>query len=82
MSIYVKMVDNFMSGWGDADGKTNLYVVECDTQSQATQIKNAAAQRSEMSSIRQLVKCPKGDTRTLVSLKQFADLGEIWTGAL
>ena len=80
MSIYVKMNDNFMSGWGDADGKTNVYVVECHGQEQVDQIVKAAKARPEMSRIAVVMNCPKDNKGQLVSLKQFADLGEIWTG--
>lgn len=30
MSCYVTMTDNFMSGWGDAEGKINKLSIECD----------------------------------------------------
>lgn len=79
MSIYVKMVDKFMSGWGRAECKTSLYVIECDTQAQADQIKRAAGYRSEMTRIKQVAHCPKSNGGNYVSVSHFNDLGEVWT---
>ncbi len=80
MTVYVKMEDTFFSGWGRSEGKTNLFVVECDTQEQADQICKAAAGRSEMGTTRQLEHCPKDSHQVLVSLEHFNNLGPIWTG--
>ena len=32
---YVTMIDNFMSGWGMAKGKTNRLVITCETMTEA-----------------------------------------------
>ena len=80
MSIYVGMTDTFMSGWGDAEGRTNRYVVECDTEIQAQQIEKAARARDEMKRIKRTCHQPKSTGGMLVTLAQFNDLGEIWTG--
>ena len=72
------MKDNFMSGWGPAEGKTNLYEVECDTLEQQEQIENAAESRSEMSDI----KLKRNETReyegVLISRVHYDDLGGVW----
>ena len=81
MSIYVKMKDCFFSGWGRSEGKVNLYVIECDTQAQAKQIKRAAGQRGEMTQVKILGHCPKGSHHVLVTCEHFNDLGSIWTGS-
>jgi len=44
---YVTMTDKFMSGWGQAHGKINKMVVECDTYEEAAQIERGpSAQRN------------------------------------
>lgn len=77
----VTMVDTFMSGWGGADGKTNIYAVHCDTDEQATQIAGAAARRDEMEKVKIHDELPYyGSVHYVVSEKDFHDLGPIWTG--
>ena len=80
MTIYVKMKDSFFSDWGQSENRTNLYVIECDTQAQANQIVHAAKQRPEMSRIKQVANEPKSNGAILVSLEHWNDLGPIWTG--
>lgn len=80
--IYVGMTDTFMSGWGEAEGRTNRYVVACKNGAQAEQIKQAARKRSEMKKISVSVTEPKSNAQRLVSLKYFDELGEIWTGGV
>ena len=79
MSTYIKMVDNFFSDWGRAAGKTNLYVIECDTQEQADQIKVAAERRPEMDRVRQVAHEPKSNGAILVTLTHYNSLGQVWT---
>ena len=81
MAIYVTMNDKFMSGWGGAQGKINKYVVECSTREQADQIVAAARRRSEMKYINRVARLPKyPESKYVVSLRKFSELGEIWTG--
>ena len=47
MTIYVNMVDRFMSGWGMAP-HTARFSIKCDTIAQAEAIARAARDRSEM----------------------------------
>jgi len=72
------MKDNFMSGWGRAEGATNLYEVECDTLDQADMIERNAEDRSDMSNI----KVKRNETReyngVVISRVHFDDLGGIW----
>lgn len=76
--LYVVMHDKFMSGWGEARAKINLFVVECTTQEQATAIVKAAEERSEMRRIRMNYSCPKNSTGVHVSLRTFEELGGVW----
>lgn len=77
--IYVHMTDNFMSGWGGAEGKTNKYVIECDTQEQADQIEKAARTRDEMSKITVSADLPYwSPDKVVVSQKPYSDLGGMW----
>ena len=79
--IYVAMTDEFMSGWGRAEGKINKYVIACDNQQQAEQIEAAAHNRPEMKYITTYTGLPNYDpNQYLVSLKHYNDLGDVWTG--
>ena len=80
MSYFVAMKDNFMSGWGRAAGRTNVFVVECDDAQQVEQIRIAAATRPEMKNVRCLKNPPRDSIATLVSRRHFNELGPIWTG--
>lgn len=75
---YVIMKDNFMSGWGKAENKINLYEVECDNLEQQEQIEAVAENRSDMSD----VKLKKNETReypgVLITRVHYDDLGGIW----
>lgn len=79
---YVTMVDEFMSGWGDAENRTNIYMVVCDTIDQAEQIVKAGKARDEMRRVKYRgTHKPHYDGRQyLVTEKQFNELGPIWTG--
>lgn len=76
---YVSMTDNFMSGWGQADGKKNKYVVECDTLAQAQAIVKAAEDRPEMKRINICMTMPKySASKVLVSKVHASDLSGKW----
>lgn len=45
---WVTMTDNFMSGWGMAEGKINKLVIECETLNEAEIVAENARNRSEM----------------------------------
>ena len=75
---FVTMRDNFMSGWGPATGKNNLWCVECDTQEQEDQIIRSAERRDEMSNIRLLAHPPKNTDTVLVTMKHYNELGSVW----
>lgn len=74
---YVRMTDKFMSGWGDARGKTNILVIECETLKQAIAIEQAARRRSEMRRVN-VVNKPRQRAGQLLSWKKFADMGGPW----
>ena len=76
--IYVRMTDKFMSGWGMAEGKQNVVVVECDTWEQAEAIERAANKRSEMRRVQCCLGKPKNRSGVLYSHKQFRDLSGSW----
>ena len=80
MALYVTMTDKFMSGWGEAEGKINKYVIECESHQQAQICAKNACLRSEMKYINIVSKKPYyKQSRYLVSLKKFSELGSIWT---
>lgn len=78
--FYVRMTDKFMSGWGVAEGKTNVVVVQCDDYSQAAKVASHALQRSEMKRVKILSRKPAARPGVLYTVKQYADLGPIWKG--
>ena len=45
---YVTMTDRFLSGWGNAAGKVEKYIIACDTMQQAITAAAIAKKRSEM----------------------------------
>lgn len=77
---YVSMRDGFMSGWGPATGKINIFQVECDNAEQAEQIMRAAAERGEMTRISQHPHERKSNSTTLVTNQHFNRLGPLWQG--
>lgn len=78
MTIYVRMTDKFMSGWGGAKGMTNVLVVECDTREQADTIEMAAQRRDEMKRIEMMETHPKSRKGVLYTDKHFNDMGGPW----
>lgn len=45
---YVTATDNFLSGWGHAEGKINKVVVECETYTEARTVEHNLSMRGEM----------------------------------
>jgi hypothetical protein len=78
MMLYVRMRDKFMSGWGGARGKKSIYVVECETDEQATAILHAAEDRSEMVNISILSEKPVARANQVMTVRSFWDLGGPW----
>lgn len=50
-TVYVSMVDNFLSGWGRAENKKNILVISCNGIKEAKIVARNARQRGEMSLI-------------------------------
>lgn len=81
MTFYVRMTDKFMSGWGSAKGKANVLIVVCDNFEQAETIERNAYHRSEMMRVAICDNMPRQTANQIHSVKQYADLGEIWKRA-
>lgn len=79
MTSFVTMTDTFMSGWGKAEGKKNIYCVECDTTEQCQIIAENARKRSEMKHIKITDQKPNNTRARIVTHRHWNDLGEIWT---
>ena len=76
---YVTMTDKFMSGWGNARGKINKFIVICDTLDQAYTVSKNASYRPEMKYINVLSKKPNYDPKRYeVSVRYYKTLGKIW----
>lgn len=75
---YVTMTDKFMSGWGMAKGKTNKFIVVCESYLDAETIQRNAEKRSEMKYVNITRNKPRYGKNVLESWKTFDELGEIW----
>ncbi|WYW04448.1 hypothetical protein Mudajogi_00003 [Pseudomonas phage vB_PpuP-Mudajogi] len=78
--LRVVMQDEFMSGWGKAERRLNVYAVECDTEEQAQQILKSAKKRPEMKRAR-IVRSGKkryDPAVYLLTLKHYSELGGSW----
>ena len=77
-SVYVRMTDGFMSGWGEAKGQQNVLVIECADWQQAEAIEAAARKRSEMKRVQLCLNKPKARSGILYSWRQFSDMSGPW----
>lgn len=78
MSYFVRMTDKFMSGWGEAKGRTNVHVIQCDTLEQAETIERAANKRPEMLRVAITLTMPRARAGVVYTVKHWNDLGAIW----
>ena len=65
--IYVTMTDKFLSGWGQAKGKINKLVIDCDTWEEAEIVAENAENRSDMKYINITTNKPYYGNRYYVS---------------
>ena len=56
---YVTTIDRFMSGWGHAEGKTNVLIFECETRKEALVVFQNAKDRGDQSEIKLHQALPK-----------------------
>ena len=79
---YVSMIDTFFSDWGPAEGKSNIYLIECDSAEQAERVADYAKTRDEMRKVRthDVAQKPQYGSGYLVREKHINDLGPIWQG--
>jgi len=78
MSIFVRMTDSALSGWGPAAGMSNVLVVECDNREQADTIEMAANCRCEMKRVQMMETHPRPRKNVLYSNRHFNDMGGPW----
>ena len=77
--LWVTMTDKCMSGWGQAEGKTNKMIIECETWEQAETIARNARKRPEMRYINICCNKPRYNlNRIYPSYKSYEQLGKIW----
>lgn len=76
--FYVRMTDKFMSGWGCAEGKISVFVVECDDYDQAAKVLRAARGRQEMKRVAICARKPRERAHQVVSFRHASELGPIW----
>ncbi len=78
--FYVTMTDKFLSGWGQAGGKTSKFVVCCETMQQAEVIERNARKREEMKYINITTRKPYyNNNKYITTFRNFSKLGKIWT---
>lgn len=78
MTLYVRMTDAAMSGWGGAQGKKNVFVVECETEEQADKIITAAEKRSEMKNVQLCLHFPRTRSDVVYTHRLYEQLGDTW----
>jgi hypothetical protein len=78
MSYFVRMTDKALSGWGAAEGRRNVLVIECDTWDQAEAIFNAATRRPEMQRVKIVQRMPKDRPGVLYSRRHFSHMTGDW----
>jgi len=66
--LYVVARDKFMSGWGKAAGKTNLYVVRCENELEVRRALANMRRRPEMEEVRTETRMPTDSDTVLVSV--------------
>lgn len=49
---FVIAIDKFLSGWGDAEGKENVFLMECDSKEEAHIVRDNAKNRTDMIKVR------------------------------
>lgn len=69
IKYWVKMTDKFLSGWGMAEGKKSVLVIECCTSARAYYLAERAAMRPEMKHIRVFTKKPRASAGSYVTTK-------------
>ena len=74
--IYVNMTDPFMSGWGQAPGRS-YYCILCDNMTQAAAIERAAMQ-ADMKRVAIAAKPRKGGQGDNVKITHVSELGGHW----
>ena len=78
MTYYVRMHDKFMSGWGGAEGRRAMLVIECDTLAQAEAIEKAAHCRDEMKFVSVLDHSPRLRVSDQITWRKFDDMHGPW----
>lgn len=63
---YVTMTDKFMSGWGQAQGKINKLVIECDTMEEAVIVESNGLRRHEMKNVNICTKKPYYNSKNVL----------------
>lgn len=66
--LYVLANDNFMSGWGPAEGKTNTVILPCADADEAGRVTAIVADRPEMRRVRTASTKPRLRDGVLYSL--------------
>lgn len=72
--FYVVMTDKFMSGWGNAEGMTNKFVIGCDDIVRAGYLEEAARRRPEMKYVNFVRTKPRYGKNVYVSYRDEKDI--------
>ena len=76
--LYVKMLDKGFSGWGMAEGKKSIYVIQCQTSAQAQAVAKAAHKRPEMTAIKIQTTMPQASDTCVITTTEFGQLSGPW----
>ena len=66
--LYVIARDKVMTGWGKAEGNTNLYVVPCESELQVQRALSNMRRRPEMVEVRTAARMPIDSDTVIVSV--------------
>ena len=76
--FYVTMTDTFLSGWGDAEGKTCKYVYPCADYNEASVVAGNAKARGDQSYINIRTSKPYYNSRTHLTKWASKDTNKPW----
>jgi hypothetical protein len=76
--LYVTMTDDFMSGWGRAEGRINKLVFKCDTAEEAYTVKKNAKGRNEMKYVNICIRKPYYPSRRYLAQYKTRETSPNW----
>ncbi len=76
---YVTMIDTFMSGWGESEGRKNKLAFECESYEEAQIVAGNGTGREEMKYVYICSKKPRQKKGELLQFKNKEDMQAFYT---